>query len=48
MALDVSDLLLWYDEHLLVINKPAGLLTLPDGYDPSLPHVRQVLEPHFG
>ena len=48
MAFDVSDLLLWYDEHLLVINKPAGLLTLPDGYDPSLPHVRQVLEPHFG
>ena len=39
---------LFLDEHLLVFNKPAGLGTLPDGYDPSLPHVRSLLEPQYG
>lgn len=40
--------ILYIDETLLVINKPAGLPTLPDGYDPAAPHVRSLLEPHFG
>lgn len=31
-----------------MIDKPAGLHTLPDGYDASLPHVRGVLEPEYG
>lgn len=39
---------LWLDESLLVIDKPAGLRTLPDGYDPSLPHLRSLLEPVYG
>ncbi len=39
--------ILYEDDELLVINKPAGLLTVPDGYDPSLPHIRSVLEPAF-
>lgn len=39
---------IWSDEHLLVINKPAGLLTLPDGYDPSVPHLKSVLSPSWG
>jgi RluA family pseudouridine synthase len=39
---------LFRDEHLLAINKPAGLGVLPDGYDPSLPHVRSLLEVHYG
>ncbi len=39
---------IWFDEHLVVANKPAGLPTLPDGYDPAAPHLRRVLEPHFG
>ena len=43
-----SDLVLWSDDHILVINKPSGLLSLPDGYDPSKPHLKSVLEPHFG
>jgi RluA family pseudouridine synthase len=32
----------------LVIDKPAGLHTLPDGYDASLPHLRGLLEPEYG
>ncbi len=39
---------LWFDEHLVVANKPAGLPTLPDGYDPNAPYLRLLLEPQFG
>lgn len=39
---------IWHDADLLVINKPAGLLSLPDGYDQSLPHVKGVLTLEFG
>jgi len=40
--------ILYQDEALLVINKPAGLSTLPDGYNPSLPHIKSVLEQQYG
>ena len=40
--------ILFADEHLLVIAKPAGLLTLPDGWDAMRPHVRALLEPAWG
>jgi tRNA pseudouridine32 synthase/23S rRNA pseudouridine746 synthase len=40
--------ILYSDDALLVINKPAGLLALPDGYDPAKPHLRGLLEPEFG
>lgn len=39
---------IYQDEHLIVINKPAGLLTIPDGYHPDYPHLRTLLEPIFG
>lgn len=40
--------ILYSDDSILVIDKPAGLHTLPDGYDLSLPHVRSLLEPDYG
>ena len=40
--------IIYSDKALLVIDKPAGLLSLPDGHDPSLPHLRAVLEPDHG
>ena len=40
--------LIHVDDALLVVNKPAGLLSLPDGYNPDLPHLRSVFEPQFG
>ncbi|MBN1935134.1 MAG: RluA family pseudouridine synthase [Anaerolineae bacterium] len=43
-----ADLVLYADEALLAINKPSGLRALPDGYDPSLAHLRSVLEPEWG
>ena len=39
---------IWRDESLLVINKPAGLLTIPDGYDPDAPHLKILLAPKYG
>jgi len=47
-TLDWARLVLAVDGDFLVINKPPGLPTLPDGYDPTRPHVRSVLEPEFG
>lgn len=39
---------LFIDKALLVVNKPSGLATLPDGYNPSLPHIKSVLEQQYG
>ncbi len=39
--------LLYQDDHVLVINKPAGLLTIRDGYNPLLPTVKSDLESIF-
>jgi RluA family pseudouridine synthase len=39
--------IIWADDHLLAVNKPAGLPTLPDGWAPG-PHVKSVLEPIYG
>src|SRR5512136_1995664 len=47
-AIDPPVPILYIDDVLLVINKPAGLPSLPDGYDPAAPHVRSLLEPYFG
>lgn len=43
-----ESLVIYADEALVVVNKPAGLLTLPDGYDPQAPHLRRLLEPLLG
>ncbi|MGD8812869.1 MAG: RluA family pseudouridine synthase [Anaerolineales bacterium] len=48
MPYDAHGMVLWKDSHLLVVNKPTGLLSLPDGYDPQKPHLKSVLEPEFG
>jgi RluA family pseudouridine synthase len=48
MKRDPADLVLYADAALLAVNKPAGLLALPDRYDRDLPHLKGVLEPAFG
>jgi tRNA pseudouridine32 synthase / 23S rRNA pseudouridine746 synthase len=40
--------ILYLDQWLLVVNKPAGVLSIQDGYDLSAPHLRTLLEPEFG
>jgi 23S rRNA pseudouridine955/2504/2580 synthase/23S rRNA pseudouridine1911/1915/1917 synthase len=34
---------LYEDEHLLAVNKPSGLLTSPDRYDPNRPNLMNLL-----
>jgi len=40
--------ILFSDESLLVIDKPAGLNSIAGGYDRSLPYLRTILEPEYG
>ena len=46
--MDISSLILWQDEALLAVNKPAGLLTIRDGYDPTLPYLHLLLNEAYG
>ena len=39
--------ILFSDEHLLAVNKPAGLLTLPDGYNKSAPCLVNLLKQEY-
>ena len=39
---------LYSDAHLLVVDKPAGVLSIPDGYDRSVPYMGRLLEPSYG
>ena len=36
------------DNEIIVLNKPAGLPVLPDGWDPKAPYAVQQLEAEFG
>ena len=38
---------LFEDEHLLALDKPAGLLTSPDRYDPERPNLMRLLHTHI-
>ncbi|MBV6428427.1 MAG: putative RNA pseudouridine synthase [Haliscomenobacter sp.] len=40
--------LLYDDEDLLVVEKPAGVLTIPDRFDPSKPNLLAMLQEAFG
>lgn len=48
MATETHSLEIYCDAAILVINKPAGLRTLPDGYDPGIEHVASVLADQYG
>lgn len=36
------------DEHLLLVNKPSGLLTIPDRYRTDLPNLYHLLQARYG
>jgi len=40
--------LLHLDDHLLVLDKPAGLPVLPDGWEPDAPYAVKLLEAEHG
>ncbi len=36
------------DDDILVLNKPSGLLVLPDRYDPAIPNLFEILNKRYG
>jgi len=40
--------ILYKDEHIIVINKPAGLPVLPDGWEKDAPYLVKMLEEEYG
>jgi len=40
--------LIYSDPEILVVNKPSGLRTIPDGYDPALPCLKELLSTEYG
>jgi 23S rRNA-/tRNA-specific pseudouridylate synthase len=40
--------ILYKDEHLLVVDKPAGLPVLPDGWEEDAPYLVKLLEEKYG
>lgn len=40
--------IIWEDEHLLVADKPSGLLTIPDRYRTHLPNLYHMLQEQYG
>ena len=45
---EVLSWILWQDQDLMLINKPTGLLCIKDGYDESLPNIRQLFSKQIG
>ncbi len=40
--------IVYKDEHNLIVNKPAGLSVLPEGWDKEAPYLVRMLEEQFG
>ena len=40
--------IIFVDSSLIVVDKPSGVLSIPDGYDLSIPSLGQILAPSFG
>ncbi|HNX59516.1 MAG TPA: pseudouridine synthase, partial [Spirochaetota bacterium] len=39
---------LYEDDSVIIVDKPAGLLTIPDRYDSSKENLYSILGDHFG
>jgi len=48
MTNDQLPITIYQDEYLLAVNKPAGLPTLPDGYNRAAPCLIDLLKPQMG
>ncbi len=47
-SLSIKKYIIYEDKEIIVINKPEGLLTIPDGFQPNLPNLRDLLISKFG
>jgi len=44
----LRDYIIYENAKVIALNKPEGMLSIPDGYDPDLPNLRDILATHFG
>jgi len=47
MARNTTPDILFSDQAVVIVNKPAGLLSIPDRYKPDLPNLQRQLQQHF-
>jgi 23S rRNA pseudouridine1911/1915/1917 synthase len=40
--------ILFEDDNIVVVDKPSGLLSLPDRFDPTLPNIRTLMVERYG
>jgi RluA family pseudouridine synthase len=40
--------ILYQDDYQMIVNKPAGLLSVPDRYDSTIPNLMQLLRDRYG
>ncbi len=45
---NLEEIVLWQDEALLVVNKPAGIAVLAEGWDPQRPYLTGLLREYYG
>lgn len=48
ITMDINSLLVYMDDALIAVNKPAGLRVIPDGYNPTLPFLTSLLQNEMG
>jgi len=48
VIVNAAEIVIYQDPDILVVNKPAGLLSLQDGYNKELPHLVTVLSHEYG
>ncbi|BBB48467.1 RluA family pseudouridine synthase [Pelolinea submarina] len=46
--MNFNDFVLFNDDDIIVLNKPSGWLSIPDGYDPAQPNLKLALAQEFG
>jgi len=46
--MDIQDWIVWSDESVLAVHKPAGVLAIQDGYNPAIPYLSGMLNDAFG
>lgn len=48
MAFPLELPILWVDDAIIAVNKPPGLRTIRDGYDPAIPYLSAILSERYG
>ena len=45
--MQIEDLIIYIDSSIIIVNKPSGLRTIPDGYQKKFPNLQALLKENF-